>query len=75
MIVARRNQRGETVYEPLKLLGEMRPARAAIVRACADVRPASETYHALSDLLDAMDKLAKQLGHAGHFLAELHRTP
>ena len=74
-MVGRRSQRGETVYEPLKLLGELRPARAAIIRACADVRPASETYQALSDLLDAIDDLAKQLGHAGHFLAELHRTP
>ena len=60
---------------PLALLSELRPARAALLQANAHLRPAGETYAAVSVVVDAIHALAAHLGHPDHFLDPQHSTP
>ena len=74
-MAGRRSTRSATLYQPLKLLAELQPGRDALIRACATVRPTADTYRALSAVLDAIDQLAAQLGHANRYLSDSHKTP
>lgn len=74
-MAGRRLQRTETVAAPLALLSELRPARAALLQAHAHLRPAGETYGAVSIVVDAIHALAAHLGHPDHFLDPPHSTP